>query len=69
MIPAAEAARPLPTQRAFVVQSSAQTQVELSRFTGRDEPMVSGHLRRFQTLGERLACGVGRCARGGPRRR
>ena len=68
MIPAAEAARPLPARRAFVVQFSAQTQVPLDRFTGRVEHVMSGHARRFQTLGELLACDVGRGARGGPRK-
>ena len=56
MIPAAEAARPLPARRAFVVQFSAQTQVELGRFAGRVEHVVSGHARRFQTLDELLGC-------------
>jgi hypothetical protein len=52
MISSAEAARPLPAQRAFVVQFSAQTNVELGRFAGRVEHVVSGHARRFQTLEE-----------------
>jgi hypothetical protein len=55
MISSAEAARPLPAQRAFVVQFSAQTNVELSRFAGRVEHVVSGHARRFQTLEELVA--------------
>jgi hypothetical protein len=53
---AAETARPLPAQRAFVVQFSAQTQVDLGRFAGRIEHVVSGHARRFETLDELLAC-------------
>jgi len=52
MISSAEAARPLPAQRAFVVQFSAQTNVELGRFDGRVEHVVSGHARCFQTLEE-----------------
>jgi hypothetical protein len=55
MISSAEAARPLPAQRAFVVQFSAQTNVELGRFAGRVEHVVSGHARRFQTLEELVA--------------
>jgi hypothetical protein len=47
MISSADAARPLPAQRAFVVQFSAQTNVELGRFAGRVEHVVSGHARRF----------------------
>jgi hypothetical protein len=66
---AAEAARHLPARRAFVVQFSAQRQVELGRFAGRVEHVVSGPARRFQTLEELLACDVDRCARGGPRKR
>src|SRR5262245_34493222 len=53
---AAEAARPLPARRAFVVQFSAQTQVKLCQFAGRVEHVVSGHARRFQTLDELVAC-------------
>jgi len=56
MTPSAEAVRPLPAQRAFVVQFSAQTQVELGRFAGRVEHVVSGHARRFQTLDELVGC-------------
>jgi hypothetical protein len=52
----AEAARPLPAQRAFVVQFTAQTNVELGRFAGRVEHVMSGHARRFQTLEELVAC-------------
>jgi hypothetical protein len=52
MTPSAEAARPLLAQRAFVVQFSAQTNVELGWFAGRVEHVVSGHARRFQTLEE-----------------
>lgn len=52
MTSSAEAARPLPAQRAFVVQFSAQTNVTLGRFAGRVEHVVSGHARRFQTLEE-----------------
>jgi hypothetical protein len=52
MTPSTEAARPLPAQRAFVVQFSAQTNVKLGRFAGRVERVVSGHARRFQTLEE-----------------
>jgi hypothetical protein len=55
MISSAEAARPLPAQRAFVVQFSAQTNVELGQFAGRVEHVVSGHARRFQTLEELVA--------------
>ena len=69
MTPSAETARPLPVERAFVVQCSAQTQVELGWFAGRVEHVLSGHARRFQTLDELLACDVGRGARGGPRKR
>jgi hypothetical protein len=56
MIPTAEAARPLPVQRAFVVQFSAQTHVAQGRFAGRIEHVVSGHARRFQTLDELVGC-------------
>src|SRR5262245_57257794 len=63
---AAETAQPLPARRAFVVQFSAQTQVDLGWFAGRVEHVVSGHARRFQTLDELLACDVGRGARGWP---
>jgi hypothetical protein len=56
MTPSAEAARPLPARRAFVVQFSAQTNVELGRFAGRVEHVVSGHARRFQTLDELVGC-------------
>jgi hypothetical protein len=48
----AATARPLPIQRAFVVQFNAQTSVELGRFAGRVEHVVSGHAKRFQTLEE-----------------
>jgi hypothetical protein len=56
MTSSAEAARPLPAQRAFVVQFSAQTNVELGRFAGRVEHVVSGHARRFQTMDELVGC-------------
>ena len=56
MTPSAETARPLPARRAFVVQFSAQTQVDLGRFAGRVEHVVSGHARRFQTLDELVGC-------------
>jgi hypothetical protein len=46
----------LPARRAFVVQFSAQTQVDLGQFTGRVEHVVSGHARRFQTLEELIGC-------------
>jgi len=52
MASSAEAARPLPARRAFVVQFGVQTDVELGRFVGRVEHVVSGHARRFQTLEE-----------------
>jgi hypothetical protein len=52
----AETARPLPTQRAFVVQFSAQTNVALGQFAGRVEHVVSGHARHFQTLEELVGC-------------
>ena len=52
----AETARPLPARRAFVVQFSAQTHVELGQFAGRVEHVVSGHARRFQTLDELVGC-------------
>ena len=48
-------AAPLPVRRAFVVQFNAQTQVELGRFTGRVEHVVTGHSRRFQSLDELVA--------------
>jgi hypothetical protein len=51
-----EAARPLPVQRAFVVQFGAQTDVALGHFEGRVEHVVSGHARRFQTLDELVGC-------------
>jgi hypothetical protein len=46
----------LPAQRAFVVQFTAQTNVERGQFAGRVEHVVSGHARRFQTLEELVAC-------------
>ncbi|MGH8071259.1 MAG: hypothetical protein ACRERE_39725 [Candidatus Entotheonellia bacterium] len=55
MTPSAETARPLPAQRAFVVQFSAQTNVELGQFAGRVEHVVSGYARHFQALDELLA--------------
>jgi hypothetical protein len=39
-----------------VVQFSAHTDVELGRFAGRVEHVVSGHTRRFQTLEELIGC-------------
>jgi hypothetical protein len=56
MTPSAEEARPLPVQRAFVVQFSAQTNVELGRYVGRVEHVLSGHAKRFQTLNELVGC-------------
>jgi hypothetical protein len=56
MPPSAEPARPLPAQRAFVVQFSTSTNVELGRFAGRVEHVVSGHARRFQTLEGLVGC-------------
>jgi len=56
MTPSEEAVRPLPAQRAFVVQFSAQTQVDVGRFAGRVEHVVSGYARRFQTLEELVGC-------------
>jgi hypothetical protein len=56
MTPSAEVVRPLPVQRAFVVQFSAQTNVELDQFAGRVEHVVSGHARRFHTLEDLLRC-------------
>jgi hypothetical protein len=55
MTPSADAVPSLPTQRAFVVQFSAQTHVELGQFTGRIEHVVTGHARRFQTLDDLVA--------------
>jgi hypothetical protein len=46
----------LPVQRAFVVQFSAQTQVDLGQYAGRIEHVVSGHARRFETLDELVEC-------------
>jgi hypothetical protein len=46
----------VPAQRAFVVQFSAQTQVERGCFAGRVEHVVSGHARRFQSLEELVGC-------------
>jgi hypothetical protein len=46
----------LPVQRAFVVQFSAQTNVELDQFAGRVEHVVSGHARHFHTPEELLSC-------------
>jgi hypothetical protein len=44
----AEAVRPWPARRAFVMQFSAQTQIELRWFAGRVEHIMPGHARRFQ---------------------
>jgi hypothetical protein len=52
MTPSAETARRLPARHGFVVQFSAQTNVELGRFAGCVEHVVSGHAKHFQTLEE-----------------
>jgi hypothetical protein len=58
MAPSSESARPLPAQRAFVIQFSAQTDVVRGQFSGRVEHVVTGHARRFQTLDDLVACTV-----------
>jgi hypothetical protein len=50
----ADAERPFPARRAFVVQFSAQANVAMDKFAGRIEHVVTGHVRRFQTLEELL---------------
>ena len=46
--------RPLPIQRAFVVQLHAEANVEHGRMMGRVEHVQSGQAARFQTLDELL---------------
>ena len=45
----------LPTNRAFVVQFRAETDVERGRFVGRVEHVVSGQAAHFASLEELLA--------------
>ena len=47
--------RPLPVQRAFVVQLHATADVAQARFVGRIEHVVSGQALHFHTLEELLA--------------
>ena len=47
--------RPLPRQRAFVVQLHAQADVTPERFAGRVEHVMSGQAVRFHSLDEYLA--------------
>jgi hypothetical protein len=43
-------ARPLPVERAFVVQLHVETDVAQGRFAGRIEHVVSGQAAHFDTL-------------------
>ena len=47
--------RPLPVERAFVVQLHATADVTQARLVGRVEHVVSGQARHFHTLQELLA--------------
>jgi len=47
--------RPLPVERAFVVQLHATAEVAQARLVGRVEHVVSGQARHFHTLQELLA--------------
>lgn len=49
------AARPLPAQRAFVVQFPPQAEIAQGLFVGRVEHVVSGQATRFHSLEELLA--------------
>jgi hypothetical protein len=51
--PAAD--RPLPVERAFVVQLHATAAVAQGQLTGRVEHVLSGQAAHFQTLDELLA--------------
>ena len=55
MTPDAAATRPLPVQRAFVVQLHATADVAQTRIVGRVEHVVSGQALHFHTLAELLA--------------
>ena len=46
---------PFPSERTFVVQFRAETDVERGRFVGRVEHVVSGQAAQFQSLEELLA--------------
>jgi hypothetical protein len=48
-------ARPLPAERAFVVQLHVETDVAQGRFAGRIEHVVSGQATHFDTLEGLLA--------------
>jgi hypothetical protein len=54
MTPDSAADRPLPVQRAFVVQLHATADVAQARLVGRVEHVVSGQARHFHTLEELL---------------
>lgn len=49
-----EDVRPLPMQRAFVLQLHAEADVAQGRIIGRVEHVLSGHTAHFQTLDELL---------------
>jgi hypothetical protein len=55
MTPDPDANRPLPVQRAFVVQLHATAAVVPERMAGRVEHVVSGQATHFHTLDELLA--------------
>ena len=55
MTPDAAATRPLPVQRAFVVQLHATADVAQTCLVGRVEHVVSGQACHFHTLAELLA--------------
>ncbi len=64
----ADAAQSLPTERAFVVQLSAATDVDHRQLSGRVEHVVTGHSTHFGSLeqlldflGALLRRGTGRC--------
>ena len=55
MKPQAETARPLPAQRAFLVQVRAEVEVAQGRLAGRVEHVVSGQAAHFASFEELLA--------------
>ena len=55
LLPITAADRPLPVQRAFVVQLHATAVVAEGQLTGRVEHVLSGQAAHFDTLDELLA--------------
>lgn len=67
MSPSPGADRPLPRQRAFLVQLQAQAEVTPERFAGRVEHVTSGQATHFHSLDECLAFIAGVLAHVAPR--